>query len=394
MPVRIGNSYVSDAAAAFAKSAATKDTEEKGAKGTVADLSAKFSSLKFGIGTSPFQGSGMGNVSISPNILREMENDPAKREEYEALLYDIEQGTPEIFGSRPGIKSQGWVIDKDGGLRCWSIGASESGDRKPEASGTKRIEKKAWWQALLDEMKEKKKSLAAKAKKDIPQVEKPVNLMEELKAQQKEAEPILLANANKTMQLHHSGKTALAEAYLKGKQTAQGDAVFSNTDELGKFLQNNFSVVKGGMANISGKYLRDCLTDEDKRQKLFDNLAAADDTLAEMQGKVGFKSMKVTIDENGEMTTETSGGKVGVNEEKSRRQIAAAATRGDMRKVLALLEQDLQEVEEGLKQNMCDEAEVEKVKKLIEEAKEQMAKLPDRKPTPEEQTVMTVNMLI
>ena len=129
-------------------------------------------------------------------------------------------------------------------------------------------------------------------------------------------------------------------------------------------------------------------------QKLFDNLAAADDALAEMQGKVGFKSMKVTIDENGEMTTETSGGKVSVNEEKSRRQIAAAATRGDMRRVLALLEQDLQEVEEGLKQNMCAEAEVEKVKKLIDDAKAQMAKLPDREPTPEEQTVMTVNMLI
>jgi hypothetical protein len=54
----------------------------------------------------------------------------------------------------------------------------------------------------------------------------------------------------------------------------------------------------------------------------------------------------------------------------------------------------LQQVEDGLKQNMCDEAEVAKAKKLLELAKERMGRLPDRAPNPAEQSAMTVNMLI
>ena len=85
---------------------------------------------------------------------------------------------------------------------------------------------------------------------------------------------------------------------------------------------------------------------------------------------------------------------VSINEDKRRRQIAAAATKGDMQAVLALLEEDLQQVEDGLKRNMCDEAEVAKAKKLLELAKERMGRLPDRAPNPAEQSAMTVNMLI
>ena len=92
--------------------------------------------------------------------------------------------------------------------------------------------------------------------------------------------------------------------------------------------------------------------------------------------------------------TESVGGSVAVNEEKSRRQIAAAAVKSDMRKVLAMLRQDLTEVENGLKQNMCDETEVRKVKKLIELAENKLEKLPERAPSPEEQAIMSINMLI
>ena len=65
-----------------------------------------------------------------------------------------------------------------------------------------------------------------------------------------------------------------------------------------------------------------------------------------------------------------------------------------MQAVLAILEQDLQELEDGYKQNACDAAEVEKAKKLIEQAKEQMGRLPDRPPTMEEASAQTINMLI
>ena len=104
--------------------------------------------------------------------------------------------------------------------------------------------------------------------------------------------------------------------------------------------------------------------------------------------------MQGTIDEDGEMTMTSSKTTVSINEDKRRRQIAAAATRGDMQSVVALLEQDLQQLEDGLRLNQCDAAEVEKAKKLLEQAKERMGRLPDRDASPAEQNAMTINMLI
>ena len=96
MPVRIGNSYVSEAAAQFAmaekETKEVKEGEGKGSNkgsGVLADLAEKFPGLKITVGTQPFSGSGLKNLSISPKILREMERDPEKRMEYEALIYDV-----------------------------------------------------------------------------------------------------------------------------------------------------------------------------------------------------------------------------------------------------------------------------------------------------------------
>ncbi|SFW19118.1 hypothetical protein [Selenomonas ruminantium] len=123
-------------------------------------------------------------------------------------------------------------------------------------------------------------------------------------------------------------------------------------------------------------------------------LRTADDVYASRKDEVGFQGMQVIIDEDGEVTTESTMRTVSINEDKRRRQIAAAATQGDMQAVLAILAQDLQELEDGYKQNACDAAEVEKAKKLIEQAKQQMGRLPDRPPTLSEQSAMTINTLI
>ena len=321
MPVKVGNSYVSEAAYSYAAARANDETEKSG---VMKSLAEKFPNLKFSMGTTPFSGTGTNNVSISPKILKQMEKDPEKRMEYEALIYDIAQTEVGTYPAGRKLKSHGFIIGDDGGLRSWSISTSDDGTHRSQSS-VRRSNKKNWWQQLLDAPKKKKTS---------------------------------------------SWK------------------VFQEK------LSENFTDIKKGMANISDRYLRECLTDEEKRQKLFDNLRTADEMLASKQGQTGFRNMNVRIDENGEMTVESSKGTVTINESKSRRQIAAAATKSDMQAVLAHLQQDLQEVEEGLKQNMCDEAEVEKAKKLIEQAKQQMAKLPDRAPTPEEQTILSINMLI
>lgn len=114
------------------------------------------------------------------------------------------------------------------------------------------------------------------------------------------------------------------------KPFSSPDKKFNNTNELTNYLRENFNIVGAGMAKISGKFLQKCLTDEESRQKLFDNLRAAEDSYASRKDEVGFQGMQVIIDEDGEMTMESSKRTVSINEDKRRRQIAAAATQGDI----------------------------------------------------------------
>ena len=123
MAVKIGNSYVSEAAAAYAQSKVDEKSEN-----VLGELSKQFKDVKFGVGAQPFGGTGTNNISIAPNILRQMANDPEKRLEYEALIYDCANGLKES-ANRPGLKSQGYIIGNDGGLRMWSI--RQFGDEKP-----------------------------------------------------------------------------------------------------------------------------------------------------------------------------------------------------------------------------------------------------------------------
>lgn len=328
MPVKVGGSYVSEAAYSFAKAQATDNTENSG---VMKSLAEKFPNLKFSVGTAPFSGTGMNNVSISPKILKQMETDPEKRMEYEALIYDIAH-TDVQSGRAPEhkLKAHGFIIENDGGLRSWGISEYNDGNRRQQ-SHIKRSDKKNWWQEML-------------------------------------------------------GKPT--------KKSSKEKKSFRNTNELYVHLREKYNIVNAGMAKISGKFLQKCLTDEESRHKLFDNLRVADETYSSRKDEVGFQGMNISIDEDGEMSMTSSKRTVSINEEKRRRQIAAAATQNDMQAVLAILQQDLQELEEGFRQNACDAAEVEKAKKLIEQAKQQLGQLPDRAPTPEEANAMTVNMLI
>lgn len=350
MPVKVGGSYVSEAAYSYAKA-----QMEEGASGSgiMKSLSEKFPDLKFSIGAKPFSGTGTNNVSISPKILKQMENDPEKRLEYEALLYDISH--TDLANGR-SLTSAGWVIGDDGGLRAWSISRQDA----HKESSVRRTGEKNWWRELLKKIKEKAEKRLAEERKAAAVVD-------------------ISDSGKETLAIHQNGAAKIS---------------FADSNELAKYLFQNYDVVKGGMTKISSKYLRDCVNDGDKLTSLFDKLSAADSAFKERQDDVGFQGMRVMIDEDGEMTLESSKSTIGFNGEKIKRQIAAASTQGDMKVVLSLLEQDIQELEDGLKQNMCDEAEVEKAKKLLEEAKQKMALLPNRPPTPAEQSRMAVNMLI
>lgn len=257
MNVKIGNSYVSDAAANFAKNSSDDD------KNILKNLREKFPNLKISVGTSPFSGTGTNNLSISPKILKEMQNNPDKKIEYEALIYDI---ASQNFSS-PNLKSHGFIITDDGGLRGWGI--SQHDDKK---------NKNSWLESLLP-----KKNPAAKV----------------------------------------------------------------------EISSNNFM------------------------KKRFENLQSADEIYKNAEKN---QNVRVKIDSEGNMTVESSKTTVTFNEAKRARQLAAAQTVEDIQSLLNLLQNDLNECEEGLRNNFCDEDEVKKVKKMIERAKEKFAEIKKNPP--------------
>ena len=74
MAVKIGNSYVTEAAVAYAQ--ARKNDEKS--ENILSDLSKQFLDVNFSVGAKMFSGSGTNNFSIAPNILRQMANAPEK----------------------------------------------------------------------------------------------------------------------------------------------------------------------------------------------------------------------------------------------------------------------------------------------------------------------------
>lgn len=177
---------------------------------------------------------------------------------------------------------------------------------------------------------------------------------------------LVSSNYNNYNELNKNKKTSSKESDNKN------DKKFSSTNDLSKYLRENFSSVKNGAVAISGKYLHECLKDDEKQKKLFENLETADQVFENAEKG---KNVRVKIDSDGNMTVESSKTTVTFNESKRARQLAAAKTVKDVQALLNLLQNDLSECEEGLKNNWCDAEEVKKVKTMIERAKQKMSEV-------------------
>lgn len=163
MAVKVGNSWVSEAAYTYAKSRVENQKSGDGSS-VLKELQEKYPDTNFRIGTAPFQGTGYNNISIAPNILKEMEENPEKRMEYEALIYDITSHQKTLNGN-DGLKAHGSIITEDGGLCGWGI--SQSKNRSQISLNKKN--KGNWLQEMLDSLnksKKKKKKGLQVAKKD------------------------------------------------------------------------------------------------------------------------------------------------------------------------------------------------------------------------------------
>ena len=156
MAVKVGNSWVSEAAYTYAKA---RQAEPNTGEGMLSQLSEKYPGTDFSTNTAPFSGKGTHNIAIAPNILKEMEQDPDKRLEYEALVYDcvsLQKTLPETYrqnGSK--LQAFGFIIDSKGGLSAWSISQSiGSKDKSASQCRLPKQDKKSWLPRILPKKKE------------------------------------------------------------------------------------------------------------------------------------------------------------------------------------------------------------------------------------------------
>jgi len=155
MAVKVGNSWVSEAAYSYAKQKTESDKQNE--SDILKNLSQKFSGTKFSNNTAPFQGSGTNNIAISPNILKQMEADSDKRLEYEALIYDCAslQKSQKSFFKSNNIKAQGFIINSDGSLSSWSISGGNSSKNK-YSSILQKNNKSSWISNIIGKKSQKK----------------------------------------------------------------------------------------------------------------------------------------------------------------------------------------------------------------------------------------------
>nr|MBP3724283.1 hypothetical protein [Campylobacter sp.] len=130
---------------------ATQNTKE-----LYKELASRYTNLNFfGVGKMD-KNAGFNSIAIAPNILNQMLNNPEKRQEFQALIYDI-NNLPKMEKTLTGDKiiASGYFINPDGTAGMWII--SESNNENDNKS---LIEK------ILEELKEKQNARNA-LKNDI-----------------------------------------------------------------------------------------------------------------------------------------------------------------------------------------------------------------------------------
>lgn len=161
MAVKVGESWVSEAALAYAKGRTGKDTDS-----TLEELSKQYPDINFSTNIAPFSQKGVRNIQIAPNILAEMQNDPEKRLEYEALIYDCATGIDMLNHSGGGsyTKAAGFIINPDGSLGGWSISVSDDGSQSRSRVKLDKNKKETWAEKIREKQIEKR-AAAKKAEK-------------------------------------------------------------------------------------------------------------------------------------------------------------------------------------------------------------------------------------
>ncbi len=171
MAIKVGGTNTADAA--YAANKANAESSKAGKTGNVLkELQQQFSDLNIGIGGSgkgATFSSGLNNVSIAPNILKQMAEDPEARAKYEAEL----SGISDSWRNANNVRLQGggrivyqeYVIMSDGNVGIISIAESGGNANDPVFAKRDKDDKEGALEKLMKTIEEKTKKQMEKAMK-------------------------------------------------------------------------------------------------------------------------------------------------------------------------------------------------------------------------------------
>ncbi len=175
MGTMVGDIHAADTS--YAKAAA--GAEESKAKKTgnlLQELKKQFSDLNIGVGGSgrgATFSSGLNNVSIAPNILKEMSEDPEARAKYEDVLNEIQGSWRNAYNLRyPGNGRrvyQEYFIMSDGEVGMMSISESGGSPQNPAVAKLPKDDKDSWLERIMKSIEERAKKEMEATKKTADQ---------------------------------------------------------------------------------------------------------------------------------------------------------------------------------------------------------------------------------
>lgn len=359
MAIKVGNSYVSEAAYAYAKERAAN----KESRGMMSGLSEKFPDVKFSTNTQPFSADGVNNIAIAPNILKEMENDPEKRLEYEALIYDCSQLIKsKSMNSDGNIKSFGFIIESNGGLSAWSVSRGNSDNNVKNKFTLDKNKKESWLDKILSGSKKSKKTnIGLKGDGDKFSERAKEKGLDSVKLSQK----VFVEQLKKAASGGSEKKEELVQlmAEIKNFQSAEFDG------ELKVWELEDSGISAAELADR----MNEIGTDYKVSEEITENKAEGSEE----------KTADGADDIKGEGGDKPSG-RVAFNAEKRARQLAAASSQDQVRIVMNILNKDLSDCEMGVSSGMCDENEVAKVKAMMQRAEQRMSEVSGNKESEKE----------
>ena len=155
MAVKVGNSWVSEAALSYAKVKA-----DSGESATLNGLLDRYTGVNFSTNTQAFSQKGTNNIQITPII----------------LIYDcaklISSGAMDWAPAGSHVKAAGTIINADGSVSGWAITEDDNGDESREKTKLDKDKRDTWEKKILEmhkqkRIKEKKEAQKRLEKKSI-----------------------------------------------------------------------------------------------------------------------------------------------------------------------------------------------------------------------------------